>query len=440
VGGRLRPCGTPYLFEAAQYPLLRSGALGIYIRASRSAGHAAWRLNMMLRIVETDWGTELRSALKADHTRVCIVTPFIKREAAKRLFGEGDPDDIRLLTRFNLKNFGEGVSDTDALRLLLERGAHIRGVKHLHAKVYLLGAARVMVTSANLTEAALTRNYEFGFVAEEPDIVSKCERYFETMWSKARPDLTFERLSGWEEEIGRRLAGGTRPSPTSDLGDEGVDIGASGEPPATAPAVDEAPQTFVKFFGKSDNRALHSVHVFDEVARSGSHWACTYPRNRRPRQVQDGAVMFMGRMVRDPDDILVFGRAIGMSYGDGADDASPEDIQDRPWKADWPRYIRVHHPVFVSGELSNGVSLYDLMDDLGSNAFASTQRNAFDGQGKNTNPRNAYPRHPHVELSPEGHALLNERLERALAEHGPLDAGSLNRLDWPDTTRDAGSA
>ena len=30
-------------------------------------------------------------------------------------------------------------------------GAQIRGVRHLHAKLYLLGASRAIVTSANLT-------------------------------------------------------------------------------------------------------------------------------------------------------------------------------------------------------------------------------------------------------------------------------------------------
>src|SRR5207249_9444952 len=41
-------------------------------------------------------------------------------------------------------------------------------------------------------------------------------------------------------------------------------------------------------------RASLDMAVLVEVERSGCHWACTYPKNKRPRQVEDGAVMFMG--------------------------------------------------------------------------------------------------------------------------------------------------
>ena len=38
-----------------------------------------------------------------------------------------------MITRFNLADFAEGVSDIEALRLLLDAGANIRGIRNLHA-------------------------------------------------------------------------------------------------------------------------------------------------------------------------------------------------------------------------------------------------------------------------------------------------------------------
>jgi hypothetical protein len=38
-------------------------------------------------------------------------------------------------------------------------------------------------------------------------------------------------------------------------------------------------------------------------------------------------------------------------------------------------YIRVHHAEFVAGTIGNGVSLNELMDELGQ-SFMATQRNA----------------------------------------------------------------
>ena len=86
---------------------------------------------------------------------------FIKKGALERLLSHR-PGDVQVITRFNLADFADGVSDVEALRMLLDAGASIRGIQNLHAKLYLFGTSRAIITSANLTEAALTRNQEFG--------------------------------------------------------------------------------------------------------------------------------------------------------------------------------------------------------------------------------------------------------------------------------------
>lgn len=80
----------------------------------------------------------------------------------------------------------------------------------------------------------------------------------------------------------------------------------------------EGRQGFVKFFGQGSNRSPRDRLVFDAVASSGSHRICTYPRGRRPRAVRDGDVMFMGHLVRGPNDIKVYGRAIAAVTRRGA--------------------------------------------------------------------------------------------------------------------------
>jgi phospholipase D-like protein len=385
---------------------------------------------LTLRLVETGWGEEFANALRADQSTVRVVSPFVKRRAAGRLLAQGEPQSLQVITRFNLENFSEGVSDTSALRFLLDHGAEIRGIRSLHAKLYLLGTGRVIVTSANLTEAALSTNYEFGFVADDQAIVDVCTQYFDNLWTQAGPNLTAQRLAEWEARIENHLARRPRRPPASSLGDEGVDLGPSSKPPELPPWVDEATQSFIKFFGKTDSRAPRSTPILDEVRRSGSHWACTYPRGKRPRIVQDGATMFIGRMVEDPDDILVYGRAVGMRHEPGRDDATAEDVRLRPGKVDFPYYVRVHHPEFMAGTLGNGVSMTDLMDSLDFNAFATTQENARAGSG-NTNPRHAYSQQAAVRLSPQGRVWMNEKLEMAFAARGQLSEAVLDELDWP---------
>jgi hypothetical protein len=314
---------------------------------------------------------------------------------------------------------------------LMDHGARIRAVKHLHAKLYLFGKRRAIVTSANLTEAALARNHELGYVVENAVGVAECRSYFDDLWRRAGKDLSRRRLTKIEERINRSLAGGARRTALLALGDEGVSLVVDYQPDPSPPWASEPVQSIVKFFGRSGDRAARSMRVIQEVQRSGSHWACTYPRDRRPRRVQDGAVMFLGRLVRDPADILVVGRAVGIKHIPGEDDASPDEVRRRPWKRQWPHYVRVHHAEFVAGELGHGVSLYRLMEDLGSAVFATTQRHALAGSG-NVDPRHAYMRQPDVVLSLAGHAELNARLQRAFTQHGRLDSAALARLDWPD--------
>jgi PLD-like domain len=383
---------------------------------------------MNFRLVDTSWNAVLQDAIDSNRSGVQIICPFIKKHAAKRFLASRKPQAFQVITRFHLDDFANGVSDLAALRLLLENGAVIRGVRNLHAKLYLFGESRAIVTSANLTEAALFRNHEFGFVAEEAGIVNRCREYFDSLWGRAGPNLMLDRLAAWEAKVTAYLARGARPTTTTGLGDEGVEAGMAPEPIELPVFVGDARQAFVKFFGESHNRASRSMAVLEEVSRSGSHLACTYPKGKRPRQVEDGALMFMGRMVKEPSDILIYGQAVGMRHVPGRDDASTADIALRPWKERWPHYVRVHHAEFVAGDLANGISLNELMNALQSNAFLATQRNVTKGKG-NTDPRRAYMQKAAVELSPQARIWLSERLQCAFNLHGKLAPDAI--LDCP---------
>lgn len=391
---------------------------------------------MSFRLVDSGWNEVLGGAFHDTSSEVRIVCPFIKMNTIERLLRQGQSSVLQIITRFNLGDFADGVSDLAALRFLLEKGAQIRGVRNLHAKLYIFDKRRVVVTSANLTDAGLTRNQEFGFVAEDAEIVARCRDYFDDLWKSGGNNLVEIRLEEWERVVMDHLAGGARPTTAANLLDYGSDAGIQQEPIAFPAWVGDAGQGFVKFFGEGHNRAEHTMQVLDEVRRSGCHKFCAYPRGRRPRQVRDGALMFMGRLVQNPNDILIFGRAVGMAHQPERDDATDADIQLRAWLERWPHLIRLHHAEFVAGSLANGVSLAELMDALGSNAFASTQENAARGEG-NTNPRHAIRQQPAVRLSPQGQDWLNRRLENSFDQNGQLAPARLKgsaikgvRLPW----------
>ncbi|MGN6216309.1 MAG: phospholipase D family protein, partial [Solirubrobacterales bacterium] len=186
----------------------------------------------------------------------------------------------------------------------------------------------------------------------------------------------------------------------------------------------EGRRGFVKFFGQGSNRSPRDRSVFDAVKTSGSHRICTYPKERRPRAVRDGDAMFMGQLVSGPNDIVVYGRAIARAYVEGRDDASAEDVARRPWLTRWPHFIRVHSAEFLDGTLGDGVSLGELMDELGAYAFGPTAENADGGEG-NVDPRMSIRQAAVIRLTEAGLSWLDEELERAFEQCGKLPGRQL---------------
>ncbi len=385
-----------------------------------------------LQLVGSDWGARLASAFAREPQQVRVVCPFIKREALQGLLDEHVPSDLKVVTRFSLADFSRGVSDIGALRALLAAGGRVRGLRHLHAKLYIFDSASAAITSANLTTAALYRNHEFGCVLSRHAEVAQCRSYFKRLWKRSGSDLTVGQLDEWEALLEHHLTVGAPPAAEAALPDFGSQGDEAEEPSGMQDEgwVAEAERAHIKFFGTSTNRVDHNFEIFTEVERAGCHWACGYPRDHRPRKVSEGDVMFMGRLAKRPTDTLVFGRAVARAHVDGRDDASAAEILDRKWKDTWPHYIRVHHAQFIAGNMANGISMREMLDVLGPHAFSSTQERLHEGE-LNPNPRRSVGQQPAVRLTAQGFAWLGERFQQHLDRYGAIPNAAIDRLDWP---------
>jgi hypothetical protein len=331
---------------------------------------------------------------------------------------------------------GPRESDPAALQLLLDSGARVRGVRHLHAKLYVFGQRSAVLGSVNLTSAALTRNHELGAIFSDNKTVKRCSDYFDEIWAATDQDLSPEQLAEWTSEFDAKIRSGAHSKRKSPWADYGAEVPMLDPRPVTIPA-DSATQwkgSFVKFFGTSEHRWQLDRNIVDELHRSGCHWACGYPLNRRPRSVRDGDVAFMGRLTENPNDTIIFGRATALRYRQGLDEASANDIRERPWRREWPHYIRVLKPEFVDGRFSDGVSLSSLMQALGADSFVTTQEHARSGEG-NTDPRAALAQKPAVRLTDRAYEWLNERLELSFARCGKIDLSRCTDLHWPEHAR-----
>lgn len=394
----------------------------------------------MLRLVDKEWGKEISNALRADTSELRIICPFIKKGAIERIL-KYCPDKIQVITRFSLADFAEGVNDIEALRELLKVGADIRGIKNLHAKVYLFSDRRAIITSANLTKAALERNHEFGLVVEDESLTEACRDYFNKLWNGAGKSLTSKQLDKWNRKVTSRIRVRGRVSKTKGLEDFGTDINIPISPIdrinhaklfKVPPAVADASQAFVKFLGTGDERVKLNYPIVDEIKNSGCHQFLSYPIKKRPRQVKDGDVMFISRTTKDQDDHRIFGLAIATGHRKGRDEATKEDIKHREWREKYKAYVCVNEEgfeaEFLTGTMENGVSLNELMDALESDSFTSTQHNASVGKG-NINPRRSIGSKAHIRLSEEARAWLTEKLQEAFARHGKITLSDIEKSD-----------
>ena len=385
-----------------------------------------------LRLVGNDWGSFFASAFARGPHQVRIVCPFITRDALERLLDEHVPSDLRVLTRFSLADFSRGVSDIGALRAVLIAGGRVRGVRHLHAKLYIFDASSAAITSANLTMAALHRNHEFGCVVFRDAEVGQCRSYFKHLWKRSGKDLTLAQLDEWETLLEQHLSAGAPPASEAELPDFGSRVDDAQHEPVIQNVgwVAEAGNAHIKFFGTNTERVDHHFQIFSEIERAGCHWACGYPRGKRPRKVGEGDIMFMGRLAKRPADTLIFGRAVTRAHVDARDDASPAEVLQRGWKATWPHYIRVHHAEFIAGTMANGVSMREMLDILGPHAFRSTQERLQAGE-LNPNPHRSVGQQPAVRLSSEGFEWLRDRFQQHVDRHGAIPNAALEQLDWP---------
>ncbi|MDB2685930.1 phospholipase D family protein [Mariniblastus sp.] len=383
---------------------------------------------MTFRLLDKDWADELIDARKSNPDSLLIVCPFIKLNAIKKIVGDNPCKKIQVITRFNKRDFASGVSDIEALRFLLELGAEVKGIKGLHSKLYLFSGEAIL-TSANLTYAGLHNNYEFGCRLGQPNLVDECKTYFDSLWAASNSSLTNEDLDRWEKEVEEHQAR-HQGQGNFDVDDEGTDVGII-DCSLIPVRFLEAPSGYVKFFGTANDRSSRSEKIFDKVKGSGSHWACTYPTSKRPVSIEDGACIFMARMVEDPNDFMIFGRAVAMQHIHARDYATPADIEERSWKSNWPLYIRVHSGQYLGGTLANGVSLYRLFDDLGAEATAPTQRHKIAGEGKNIDPRKSVRQQAHVQLTPTALNELNRRLQESFDRFGIIPQADIDQLDKP---------
>ena len=128
----------------------------------------------MIRVLTRGWRADLAGVARAARRSLLVAAPYIKDDEAAWLCGQLRPG-VAVLTLANLDTdaVSSAALDVAALGRLAEASPASRlvALPSLHAKVYIADETAAIVTSGNLTRAALDRNIECGVLLDEPDPV-----------------------------------------------------------------------------------------------------------------------------------------------------------------------------------------------------------------------------------------------------------------------------
>ncbi len=352
-----------------------------------------------------------------------VVSPFVNDDIIRKIQGQFDFNNFELITRFNFDDFASNVSSLDSLKFSVESGARVYGIKGLHSKIYLFDNRAAIITSANLTSGGLFNNYECGIYLTDTSTIQNIHNYFNDLKLIAGQQLTLQQCEDWKKQLSKVEINKTKNPSLPDYGSSSI-------------KVDKDRNYYIKFFGTAKERVLLTSTTREEVERALCHYACGFSQNKKPRQIQDGDIIYMARMTYNPRDYAIFGKAEAMKFVDSRDEATESEIQERPWKADWPIYLRITNPIFIDGTMADCVLLYDLIEALNYESFPSTKKR-YDKGEREINPKKSLSQQAYVKLTPTAVEWLEPRFQEALNRVGQVDDNFIDSL--PQTQTDIAS-
>jgi phosphatidylserine/phosphatidylglycerophosphate/cardiolipin synthase-like enzyme len=129
----------------------------------------------MINIVKTPTYYSFLNLVKNSNDEVILCAPYIKQDIIKKILDSKKQGvKIKVITSSNIANFINGSLDIGAIKQLIKNGCNVLNYQDLHAKIYLFDNDRALITSANLTNNGLFKNYEYGVLIEnENEIINQ---------------------------------------------------------------------------------------------------------------------------------------------------------------------------------------------------------------------------------------------------------------------------
>lgn len=135
-----------------------------------------------MKILTTPWKKDLLALVADSKTSIRITSPFVKENICRDLIEAKRADSrIELVTSFKLANIYSGSLDLSALELIISNEGKVRNFAKLHSKIYLFDNEKAVVTSGNLTDGGLERNFEYGVFIDNKVLIAQICNDFDAL-------------------------------------------------------------------------------------------------------------------------------------------------------------------------------------------------------------------------------------------------------------------
>jgi phosphatidylserine/phosphatidylglycerophosphate/cardiolipin synthase-like enzyme len=138
----------------------------------------------MIDFLRSPWDKHFESLITQAQSSLVISSPYIGRGPCNKILEIKSRNEtnhrisILLVTDISRDTLLSGATDISAICDMADRLSHIeiRFLPSIHAKVYVADDDLAVVTSANMTDSGLTRNFEYGVKITDANFVSIIKR------------------------------------------------------------------------------------------------------------------------------------------------------------------------------------------------------------------------------------------------------------------------
>jgi len=133
-----------------------------------------------IQTIKSPWEDRFYDIVGSARGNLLVASPFIKYTQASKLadrfrsVGVSSTIQVDIMTDLKPDSILAGTLDVEALLVFANSTPHstITYLPNLHAKVYVADRHTAIITSANLTDGGLVKNFEYGVVVNDPLVVA----------------------------------------------------------------------------------------------------------------------------------------------------------------------------------------------------------------------------------------------------------------------------